>query len=153
MRIRVRDGITPDLARLMRAVRNMRPAMERVRRGVLDPMIPEFWSASGLRSRSGELRRAVTTRALSKSAKILVNVKGKVLPKAVTHLRGAQARQYRKKETYKVRSKKGNEFDRTNPGSPWGAIPSRRFFPRVKDVRARQSRIVEIITRFLRGED
>lgn len=146
------DEISPELGKLAKALRNMRPAMKRIEREVFVPMVVTSWLRGGLRSRTGELRKSITPWSGKTSAGVSVRTKrGRdlVLPKAFTFLEGRRAKQFKKKDTYKVK-RGGTTFDRKNAGSPWGAIPRRPFFPESADLRGKTDRIKNIIAAFLR---
>ena len=152
MKVKISDGISKHIAELARKVRDLSPAMRRIRREVLEPLIPAAWAKSGLHSRTGELRKAMGAWGRKRSAGLALRTKkGLVLPKAIAHMFGAKAGQWKKKREYEVRGISGKSFKRKNAGSPWGAIPARPFFPRISAIRAHERRIAEIITKFLEG--
>lgn len=107
-----------SIARLR--VKDFSPVMEKISRRYLKTMARRGWSASGLHSISGELKRAITPFDGKRSAGVgLRTSKGrdKVLPKAIAHTYGV------KKHSGKRRSSK------TTRRSPWGTIPARPFMP------------------------
>ena len=125
MKVKISDGISRHIAELARKVRDLSPAMRRIRREVLEPLIPAAWAKSGLHSRTGELRKAMGAWGSKRSAGLALRTKkGLVLPKAIAHMFGAKAGQWKRKgkKEYEV-TRKGTTFKRKNAGSPWGAIP------------------------------
>lgn len=154
-KITVKNDATKRLRKLLRVARNLAPAMRQIERRVLMVPIAGAWQRSGLRARSHELRKAVQAWSGRRSAGLSLRSKrGRdlVLPKAYTHTFGAHKQQWhgkgKNRASYKV-TRGGSTFDRKNPGSPWGAIPARPFFPDTGRFTAQRDRMGEIITRFI----
>lgn len=137
VKVDLRDGISPELQRLLKKSRNLKPAMKKIENEVMQPLKSRAWKGSGLHSRTGELRDAVQTWHGKKSAGISIRTspgKDLVIPKAVFHSAGAKRGQYRNKDRYKVRSysRRGRNVrahSRRNGGAPWGNVKARRFIP------------------------
>lgn len=137
VKLTLKDGITPELERLIKRSRNLSPAMRKIELRIMSPLKRKAWAKSGLKSRSGELRDSIKTWHGKKSAGISVHTlpgKDLVIPKAITHTRGAKRGSYTKKREYKVRGyRRGGvsvpEHYRRNAGTPWGNIPARPFVP------------------------
>ena len=155
-KITVKNDATKRLRKLLRVARNLAPAMRQIERRVLMVPIAGAWQRSGLRARSHELRKAVQAWSGRRSAGLSLRSKrGRdlVLPKAYTHTFGAHKQQWHGKGAFKseypVFRKSGRAFMRKNPGSPWGAIPARPFFPDTGRFTAQRDRMGEIITKFI----
>ena len=149
--ISANDQMSPDLARLAQALRDRRPALKRIEREVFRPLADAARAKAPFKT--GELRGAIQpwsgTKPKARQAGVSVKVKhGLAIPKAALLLRGAKKHKYKKRDTYKVRSKKGNEFDRKNVGSPWGRVRKRPFFPGKQELMAQTSRIELILAEF-----
>lgn len=137
MTLDIRDGITPAMKRKLKRTRDMSSAMRKIETTVIRPLRSRAWSGSGLESQSGELKDSVTTFHGKKSAGLSVRSKAGhdlIIPKAVTHLRGAKRYAFRKKSRARVKSHhrdgaKVRSYSRRNPGSPWGRIKKRGFLP------------------------
>lgn len=150
------DGISADLSRRIKRARDMRPAMKEVERQVMQPLRASAWKSSGLKSRSGELKKSVVTFAGKKSAGISVHTTpghDLVIPKAVTLSEGRRRREHRKRDRTAVKShtRKGRRISgyvRRNVGSPWGNIKARPFIPD-RFSGAETSKITAILTRYL----
>lgn len=133
----VRDGISPELQRLLKKSRNLSPAMKKIENQVMKPLKVKAWQGSGLKSRSGELRDAVETWHGKKSSGISIRTtpgKDLVIPKAVFHTDGAKRGQYNNKDRYKVskhsrRGRNVRKHTRRNAGAPWADVPARKFIP------------------------
>ncbi len=103
-------------------IRDFSPVTKKVESRFLRSARRRGWGTSGLKSRSGELFRAVTTFSGKRSAGIGIRTdKGKdlVLPKTIVHTYG------KRKHSNPVH-KKGRKSGRR---SPWGDIPARPFIP------------------------
>ncbi|SHO52853.1 hypothetical protein [Desulfopila aestuarii] len=135
--IDIRDGISPELHRLLKKSRNLSPAMRKIEETVMKPLKRRAWQKSGLRADTGELRDAVETWHGKKSAGISVHTspgKDLVIPKATLQTQGAKRGQYRGKDRYRVRqhTRGGRTIKahtRRNTGSPWGNVKARKFIP------------------------
>lgn len=133
----------------------LKPAFERIRREVLEPMITQSWAESGLISRSGALGKAVVAWHKAKSAGLGLKKRGGdknrklTLAKAVMLQKGARSHQYRKTASYKVRSKNGRVFMRHNYGAPWGNIKPRLFIPQRAQLARHRDRIESILAKYL----
>lgn len=147
------DRMSPDLARLAQALRDMRPAMRRIEREIFRPLAETAWMQGGVQSRTGELRRAVTPWSGKFSAGVTIRRRsgGKVIPKAALLQKGAKKHKYKKRARYTVFHPRTNRpFARTNPGSPWGRVKKRAFFPTRQDLMGKTSRIELVIAEYLR---
>ena len=150
--VTVKNGITPELEQLAAQAEDMSPAMRKIERRLLAPSIYPAWSRSGLRQKTGELRKAVAGWHGKKSAGITLKTRpGKdlVLPKAHMHMSGKEKHQHKKKDDYKLRSKKGKTFKRKNLGAPWGNVQARPFLPEANRLRAHQDKMAELIKKYL----
>ena len=152
-KVTVKDEATKKLRRLLRVARNLAPAMRQIERRILMVPIAGAWQRSGLRARSGELRRAVQAWSGRRSAGLSLRIVGLARAKARTHTFGAHKQQWhgrgKNRASYAVTGKSGAKFQRRNPGSPWGAIPARPFFPDTSRLTAQKDRMGEIITKFI----
>lgn len=153
--VTVNENVTKKLRRLLRIARNLAPAMRQIERRILMTPIYGAWQRSGLRARSHELRRAVQAWSGKRSAGVSLRSKrGRdlVLPKAFTHTFGAHKQQWHgrgaNRASYAV-TRGGTTFRRRNPGSPWGAIPARPFFPDRARYEAQRDRMADIITSYI----
>lgn len=151
--VTVNENVTKKLRRLLRIARNLAPAMRRIERRILMAPIAGAWQRSGLRARSHELRRAVQAWSGKRSAGLSLRNVGLARAKARTHTYGAHKQQWHGrgafKTEYPVFRKSGRAFMRKNPGSPWGAIPARPFFPDTSRFTAQKDRMAEIIGKFI----
>lgn len=146
------DRISPDLARLAQALRDMRPAMRRIEREIFRPLAETAWMQGGVQSRTGELRRAVTPWSGKRTAGVTIRRgSGLAIPKAALLQKGAKAHKFRKRAKYTVFHPRTNRpFARKNPGSPWGRVRKRAFFPTRQELMGKTSRIELILAEFLR---
>lgn len=144
----VKDGITPELERLIKKSRNMTRPMRKVELLVMRPLRARAWAKSGLKSDSGELEKSVKTWHGKKSAGVSVHTlpgKDLIIPKAVTHTEGRRRGSATRKRQYAVRghTRRGRRVSphmRRNAGAPWGDIKARPFIP----VRLRGAEIMQI---------
>lgn len=156
MTLDVRDGVSPAMLKLLKKSRNMKKAMQQIETRVIKPMAEVEWSTSGLKSRSGELKHSVVTFSGKKSAGLSVHTSpghDLIIPKAVTHTRGAKRHEFRRKQriTVKRYSRKGRTVSghaRRNRGAPWGKIPVRRFIP-TKFNAIQTARVVKILKDYI----
>ena len=156
MTLKQTDGISPAMLQVLKKTRNLKPAMRRVELLVLQPMRVTEWASSGLKSRSGELRDAVQTFSGKKSAGLAVHSKpghDLIIPKAITHTRGAKKHEFRKRQRSTVKSyhragRKVRGYVRRNRGGPWGAVPKRPFIPTAFNA-AQQLRIRKILGEYI----
>lgn len=131
----IRDGITPELERLIKKSRNLRPAMRKIELLVNRPLRSRAFKSSGIKSHTGRLRDTVETWHGRKSAGISVHAKGLDFAKAATLARGAKRHSFRKRRKYvSIRGhNRGRSqvkaHERRNAGSPWGNIKARPFIP------------------------
>lgn len=133
----IRDGVTPAMLKLLKKTRDLTPAMREIDYRIMKPLKSKAWAASGLKSRSGELRDAVTTWHGKKSAGVSVRSsagKDLIIPKAVLQSEGAKKHQHTKKRSYRVRAhdragRKVGQHTRRNAGAPWGDVKARPFIP------------------------
>ena len=147
------DRMSPDLARLAQALRDMRPALKRIEREIFRPMANAARAQAPFKT--GELAWAIQpwSGKKPKARRAGLSVKhgrGTAVPKAALLLRGAKKHKYKKQDEYDVRSRKGNVFSRKNLGSPWGRVRKRKFFPGKQDLMNKSSRIELIIAEYLR---
>lgn len=153
MRVEVRDFMSPELRKLAKKTRDLRPAMKKIETFVMSPLRVKAWAASGLESHSGDLRDSVETWSGKKSAGIAVHPpsgRSTVMPKAVVHTEGRRRRAHSRKTRYTVGGhRRGgtsvSRYTRRNTGSPWGDIKARGFIPtRMPSASARlAARIIE----------
>lgn len=140
---------------LEKKLTGLRPAFERIRHEVLEPMITQSWAKSGLISRSGALKKAVVAWHKAKSAGVKLKKRkddkdrNLALAKAVMLQKGAKGHQYKKTASYKVRSKKGRVFMRHNHGAPWGDVKPRLFIPQRDQLARHRNHIENILVKYL----
>lgn len=146
--ITAQDHISPNLARIAQALRDMRPAMTRVKQEIFRPLAAASQAQAPFKT--GELRQAITPWSGKFSAGISIRRRGLVIPKAALLLKGSAAHKFKKRAKYRVRSRKGNIFERRNVGSPWGRVRRRRFFPARNELMGQTPRIEQIIAEYLR---
>lgn len=145
------DSIDPALGKITDGLENMTPAMSRIESSVFKPLAISSWASSGITSRTGELKQAITPWSGKRSAGVSLRTrKGRdlVLPKAHTFMKGCKGREFKRKDEYKV-TRNSKIFMRKNLGSPWGAIKKRRFFPTKSLLISQMDRIEQIISRYL----
>lgn len=136
MTIKVTYKVRHDLEQILAKAEDISPVMQKVRLTLLAPKAKAAWQKSGLKSRTGQLEQAITPWSGKRSTGVTLRTKrGRdlVLPKASIHMSGAKKQKWKKKQTGKVKAhKRGwssvSEYERRNPGSPWGDIKARPFF-------------------------
>lgn len=151
MPVHVTDTVTLALRRLARSVSNLQPVMRQIEQRCLKTAVPLSWARSGLKARTGELKRAVRTEATRRQAKIIVDTtRGRdlVLPKLFAHEYGMAKGAYRRKARVKV-TRKGKTFTRRNPGAPWGDVRARPFLPDAGRILAQKERMRRMIEQYL----
>ena len=151
MSVQVINTLPAALRRLLRTANNLEPAMRRIEQRCLKSTIPLSWARSGLKARTGELKRAVRSEAGKKRARIVVDtVRGRdlVLPKVSAHEYGMAKGAYSRKRKVKV-TRKGKTFTRKNPGAPWGDVPARPFLPDAGRILAQKERMRRMIEQYL----
>lgn len=142
------DHMSPNLAHLAQALHDMRPALKRIEREIFRPLAETARAQAPFRT--GELRQAITPWSGKFSAGLSIRRRGLVIPKAALLLKGSAAHKFKKRAKYRVRSRKGNVFERRNTGSPWGRVRRRRFFPTRNELMGQVPRIEQIISAYLR---
>lgn len=156
MTVEVKDFVAPELRRLLKKARDLRPAMRRIESTVLSLSRGRAWAESGLQSRSGELQGAIKTWSGKKSAGVSVKKpagRNLVLPKAVTHSEGRKKHQFRLKLERAVRAhtRAGSRVSRhmrKNLGGPRGDITARPFLPTGLNA-GEQQQVVSILEGYL----
>lgn len=146
------DHMSPNLAHLAQALRDTRPAMTQIREEIFRPLVGATREQTPFRS--GNLRQSIQS---------WVKKNGKATGMGIYHgpdnlgyakasllLKGRKAHTHKKKEKFRRLSRKGNEFEYENPGSPWGDIKKRKFFPTKNNLMAQTPRIEQIIAEYLR---
>jgi hypothetical protein len=158
--ITLTDTATAQLDRLGGRMADLSPVMRRIEREMFAPSIGPAWAKSGLKSRSGELRKAATAWHGKVSAGVTLRTrKGRdlVLAKASTHLQGRKKQAFKKKDFIKVagHTRMGRPvqpFSRKNPGSPWGRISKRPFFPVESQFAIQLATIKNMIATYIHAE-
>lgn len=133
----IKDGITPELRRLLKKSGDLTPALKDIEHQVMRPLKLRAWDASGIRSRTGELKDSVVTFHGKRSAGVSVHTspgKDLIIPKAHTLSKGVQRHQYRIRKTPLVRAyrrlgKMIAPHKRIIIGAPFGDIQARPFVP------------------------
>lgn len=152
----LRDELRPELRKLAKKTRNLRPAMRKIEALVMKPLKERKWRASGLESHSGELEEAVQTWHGKKSAGVAIRKprgRNLVLAKASRHMEGSKKHQFRKRSRTKVNKytregRRVRSYSRKNVGAPWGLVQARPFLPsRLSAASVRQA--ARIIERFI----
>ncbi len=150
------SGVNQALDRLGRAALDFSPAMRRIEKEVIAPLIGPAWQISGLIARSGALRNAVTPWSGKRSAGVTLRAgrgsydKELVHAKAATHTFGRE--KWSNKQGYrrsKYRGRKKRYLLKKKRRSPWGDIPARPFFPKESTLLQLQGRMEEIIQEHL----
>lgn len=142
-------GVSDALRKLAQRCSDLSPVMRKIEREVFEPAARSAWASSGLRSKSGELKSAITPFAGKVSSGVgLRSYKGKdlVWPKAVTHTFG------RKKGSAKPRSSRVRRLFLRKYQSPWGDIPARPFIPSEADVRSHGNKIINLIEEYINAD-
>lgn len=148
--IEVKDnGVSEALKKLAQRCGDLSPVMRKIEQEVFEPAARAAWAASGLHSKSGELKSAITPFAGKVSSGVgLRSYKGRdlVWPKAVTHTFG------RKKGSAKPRSSRVRRLFLRKYQSPWGDIPARPFIPSEADVRSQSNKIINLIEEYINAD-
>jgi len=143
------DGVVDALRRLAKRSEDLSPIMRKIEQEVFAPEAEAAWAASGLHSKSGELKSAITPFAGKVSSGVgLRSYKGRdlVWPKAVTHTFG------RKKGSNKPGRSRVRRMFLRKYQTPWGDIPARPFIPSESDIRARSGRIMKLIEEYINAD-
>ena len=150
--ISANDHMSPDLARLAQALRDMKPALKRIEREILRPLAETAWMQGGVQSRTGELRQAITPWSGKRQAGVTIRRgSGLAIPKAGLLMKGAKKHKFKKRAKYTVFHPRTNRpFARKNLGSPWGRVRKRAFFPTRQELMGKTNRIELILAEFLR---
>lgn len=139
--LNIADSMTPALEALAVRVKDLTPVMQQIESQVMSPLKRKAWADSGIRSETGELKKAVETFSGKRSAGVGFKTKwlgrtdaGFAIARGSLLTRGARKHQYRRKRRVKIkahtrRGKAVSEHTRVNHGSPWGDIRARRFMP------------------------
>lgn len=109
---------------LMWRVRDFSPVLSQAKSLYMQPMARRAWASSGLKSKSGALKKAITPFSGKSSLGVWLRTsKGKdlVLAKANVHTYGRKKHENRQGINRKTGA-------RRRP-SPWGDIPARPFMP------------------------
>lgn len=133
----ISDGISPEMDMLLKKTRNLKKAMKQVEQRVFNPLRRKAWARSGLQSQSGELKNSVEAWSGKKSAGVSVHSNAGsdlVIPKGLTHMRGARRHEFKKRNRATVKShgragQSVRSHQRRNTGSPWGDVKKRQFIP------------------------
>lgn len=148
--IEVKDnGVMDALARLAKKSSDLSPVMRKIEQEIFEPEARAAWEASGLHSKSGELKEAITPFAGKVSSGVgLRSYKGRdlVWPKAVTHTFG------RKKGSNKPRSSRVRRMFLRKYQTPWGDIPARPFIPSESDIREKSAKIMKLIEDYIHAD-
>ena len=159
------SGVTRSLDLLGRAALDLGPAMRRIEKEIISPLIGPAWQRSGLIARSGALRDAVTPWSGKRSAGVTLKArrgsydKGLVHAKAAAHTLGRKKWSSKRavykaglrvsKKTGKLKWSKRAHREWVEVKSPWGDIPARPFFPKESTLLQLQGRMEEIIQEHL----
>lgn len=139
--INIADSMTPELEYLAVRVKNLAPAMQQIELQVMAPLKRMAWSDSGIKSETGEIKKAVETFSGKRSAGVGFKTgglgrtdAGLAVARGSLLTRGARKHQYRRhrRVTVKAHSRRGmviSEHLRDNHGSPWGDVKARPFLP------------------------
>ena len=139
--INIADSMTPEIEALAVRIKNLAPAMKQVESQVMGPLKQKAWSDSGIKSETGEIKKAVETFSGKRSAGVGFKAKGLgrtdagfAVARGSLLARGAKKNQYRRRKQYIVkahirRGKHIREHTRVNHGAPWGDIKARPFIP------------------------
>lgn len=158
----IKDFLSPELQRLARRCSDFSPVMAKVESVILKPLKRSAWDSSGLLSRSGELLGAIDTWHGKTSAGITIRSKrGRdlVIPKAVTHTKGAKKGKFgrKRKSEFKVKgyTARGGRmvaaYRKKTGVFPWGDIPARKFFPEQEELQRETPVVEKMIKEFLQN--
>ena len=148
--ITANDQISPDLARLAQLLGDLAPAMAEVRARIFLPMAAQARAQAP--AKSGNLRQSIKSWSKNNAAGLGIYEGPDNLgrAKAALLLKGAQAHKFKKRESYQVKLGRAI-YTRENPGSPWGRIKKRSFFPGRNAFMGESMRIELVIAEFLRN--
>jgi len=168
--IKVNDRVVLDaLARLAKKASDLSPLMQRIEKEVFKPAAESSWSRSGLQSRSGALKNAITPFSGKMSAGVGLRAKGGrrdkglVFAKAHTHTFGRK-KWSSKRAVFKAGLRMGSKgklkwsnkimASRTwrQVKSPWGDIQARPFIPSVSDISGKNAKIMKLIEEYINAD-